>query len=142
MIVKKNINGKIILQPKCKIWLERNKQVVFGGGRLALFQAIEECGSINKAASKLGMSYRAAWGKITATEEHLGIKLVDKYIGGARSGSELTSEAKKLVAAYKDFKEESITAVDLLFYKHFNDFFNKNLKETNTTPVTGHKDLS
>lgn len=115
---KKNVK-KITLQPRCKIWIEYDKQVIFGGGRLALFQAIEECGSINKAAAKLGMSYRAAWGKITATEKTLGIELIEKHVGGARSGSELTDVAKKLVRAYVDFKEESIDAVDRLYDKHF-----------------------
>ncbi len=114
-----------VLKPKCKIWVEVDKSVVFGGGRLALFQAIDECGSINRAAAKLSMSYRAAWGKITATEKHLGIKLVDKYVGGARSGSELTPEARKIMDAYRQFKMESINAVDDLFVKYFGDMGKK-----------------
>ncbi|HOP68925.1 MAG: LysR family transcriptional regulator [Dethiobacteria bacterium] len=88
---------------------------------MALFQAIDECGSINRAAAKLGMSYRAAWGKITATEKHLGMQLVEKHAGGARSGSELTPEARKIMEAYRLFKRESIQAVDELFRKHFKD---------------------
>ncbi len=118
--INKNLSEKK-LQPKCKIWIEVDNNVVFGGGRLALLQAIEECGSINQAAAKLGMSYRAAWGKITATEKHLGLKLVDKHAGGLRSGSELTAEAKIIMESYKQFKRESIIAVDQLFYKYFED---------------------
>ena len=64
------------LKPKCKIWIESDNKVVFGAGRLSLFQEINKCGSINQAAAKLGMSYRAAWGKVTATEKRLGIKPV------------------------------------------------------------------
>ncbi len=109
-----------MLHPRSKIWIEADdKNMVFGSGRLALFQAIAEYGSISRAAAELGMSYRAAWGKITATEKHLGIKLVDKYTGGTRSGSELTPEAKKLMEAYRQFKKESTDAVDQLFCKHF-----------------------
>lgn len=107
--------------PKCKIWIEFHDHVVFGAGRLELFQAIEECGSINKAAAKLGMSYRAAWGKINATEQFLGVKLIDKHVGGAQSGSELTDTAKKLVRAFIDFKEESIRTIDQLYEKYFKD---------------------
>lgn len=121
MADKNNSSGELKLQPRCKVWIEFNEQVVFGGGRLALFQAIEECGSINKAAAKLGMSYRAAWGKITATEKTLGIKLIDKHIGGKQSGSELTDLAKKLVKAYTAFKEDSVNAIDRLYEKHFQD---------------------
>ncbi|NLZ39047.1 MAG: LysR family transcriptional regulator [Firmicutes bacterium] len=109
------------LKAKCKIWIEADKAVVFGGGRLALLQAIDEYGSINRAAAQLGMSYRAAWGKITATEKRLGIKLVEKQIGGARSGSKLTPEAKKLMDAYRQFKQEAIIAVDNLFKLYFAD---------------------
>ena len=118
--LEKNLAGKT-LRPKCKIWIETDNGVVFGGGRLALFQAIMECGSINQAAAKLGMSYRAAWGKITATEKHLGLKLVDKHVGGANSGSELTPEAKKMMEAYLQFKKEAVEAVDRLFHRYFDN---------------------
>jgi len=120
--IDRPISDKII-KPRCKIWIEVEKSVVFGGGRLALFQAIDELGSINQAAAKLGMSYRAAWGKITATEKHLGVKLVNKYVGGTRSGSELTPEARKIMNAFQHFKRESIAAVDDLFNKHFGSLF-------------------
>lgn len=122
---------KKTLQPKCKIWVEVEHSVVFGGGRLALFQAIDECGSINQAAAKLGMSYRAAWGKITATEKHLGLQLVEKHAGGARSGSELTPEARILMEAYQRFKQESIQAVDRLFRKHFHGIYKYHYSENN-----------
>ncbi len=108
-------------QPMCKIWIEHDHHVVFGSGRLELFQAFDELGSINKAAAKLGMSYRAAWGKITETEKTLGIKLIEKHAGGSNSGSELTDLARKMIRAYTDFKKESIDAVDQLYHKHFND---------------------
>ena len=108
-------------QPMCKIWIEHDHHVIFGGGRLELFQAIDECGSINKAAAKLGMSYRAAWGKITETERTLGIKLIEKHAGGSNSRSELTDLARKMIQAYIGFKKESLDAVDQLYQKHFND---------------------
>jgi len=116
-------------KPRCKIWIEFNGHVVFGTGRLELFQAIEEYGSINKAAAKLGMSYRAAWGKIHATEQFLGVELIDKHVGGTQSGSELSETAKKLMRAFIEFKEESIRAVDQLYEKHFKDILlqNKNI---------------
>lgn len=118
--LEKNLPQKS-LRVKCKIWIEADNGVVFGGGRLALFQAIMECGSINQAAAKLGMSYRAAWGKITATEKHLGIKLVERHIGGVKSGSELTAEAKKIMEAYLQFKKEAEEAVNRLFHQYFDN---------------------
>ncbi|MFZ3101358.1 MAG: LysR family transcriptional regulator [Desulfitobacteriaceae bacterium] len=117
MSEKKLINK--VLTPKIKIWIEADGEVVFGSGRLLLLQAIEENGSIRQGASKLGMSYRAAWGKIKATEERLGIKLLVKHIGGNNGGAELTPEGKELLRLYDDFRKESYKAVDSLFAQYF-----------------------
>lgn len=110
------------IKPKCKFWLENEQEVVFGAGRMALLQAIDELGSINQAAAKLKMSYRAAWGKIKTAEERLGFKLINKYIGGTASGSELTPEAKELMIAYAKFSEESVKAVEEIFARCFKSF--------------------
>lgn len=113
------------LKPKTKIWIEIEGEVVFGGGRMALFEAIEQYGSIRQAATNLGMSYRAAWGKIKATEERLGIKLVDKHIGGHQSGAELTLEAREMLTLYRRFKDDSVKAVDNCFAHYFSHFLPK-----------------
>ena len=52
-------------------WFESEKGVLFGMGRLMLLQKVLELGSLNKAAKEMGMSYRAAWGKIKMSEEAL-----------------------------------------------------------------------
>lgn len=109
------------LQPievRSKIWIQ-NDDVVFGEGRYQLFKAIEETGSISKAAEKLGMSYRAAWGKVTATEERLGFKLVERRIGGAKGGTQVTPRCKEMVKTYAAFKEEANNLVDALFKRYF-----------------------
>lgn len=110
------------LKPKCKLWIESEQKVVFGDGRMALLQAIDRYGSINQAAANLQMSYRAAWGKLKATERRLGFKIINKHIGGRASGSELTPEAKRLMHAYLQFKEESMQAIEAIFEKYFHDF--------------------
>lgn len=113
----------LMITPKAKIWIEVNGAVVFGSGRVDLFEAIAETGSIRQAASKLGMSYRAAWGKIKATEERLGFQLIEKHAGGHQSGAQLTPDAKNLLACYKRFKHEAAGAVEHLFKHHFAMFF-------------------
>ena len=60
------------------LWLETEKGLLFGPGHAELLECIERLGSLRKAADDLGMSYRAAWGKIKRTEEALGFKLIDK----------------------------------------------------------------
>ncbi|AOY77788.1 winged helix-turn-helix domain-containing protein [Clostridium formicaceticum] len=116
---------QVKLSPRSKIWIESQGEVVFGRGRLLLFEAISETGSIRQAATKLNMSYRAAWGKIKATEERLGMKLLEKNTGGHKSGAELTPEAVELLESYGKFKEESEEAVNKLFAKYFDGFINK-----------------
>jgi len=82
------------------LWLERSGGTVFGMGRLQLLERIETCGSLKAAAEELGMSYRAAWGKLKASEEAMGIALVEK-VGGNKSGCRLTQEGIAMAAAYR-----------------------------------------
>jgi molybdate transport system regulatory protein len=90
---------------KHKIWLERDGVVLFGQGRSVLLRAIEECGSLNSAAKKLNMSYRAAWGRLKASEERLGIKLVQMDAAGG--GMRLTKHAKQLLDKFDRFETET-----------------------------------
>jgi molybdate transport system regulatory protein len=96
------------LEIKHKIWLEKNGKVVFGPGRDVLFKAIDECHSLNAAAKKLEMSYRAAWGRVKASEERLGMKLVATDPG--RTGMQLTEEAKKLIRRF-DQLDQAISSL-------------------------------
>lgn len=89
---------------KHKIWLEHNGRVIFGPGRDVLLKAIDEYHSLSAAAKKLKMSYRAAWGRIKASEGRLGIKLVE--IDHTRHGMHLTDEAKKLMDCFDHLEKE------------------------------------
>lgn len=77
---------------KYKIWLEKNGNVLFGKGRYDLLKAIDECKSLQAAAKSMNMSYRAAWGRLKASEKRLGIKLVET--DGPGKGMRLTKEAR------------------------------------------------
>ncbi len=90
---------------KHKIWLERDGKVVFGKGREELLKAIEECHSLNAAAKKLQMSYRAAWARLKASEDRAGIKLVES--DGLGKGMHLTPEAKELLTRFKALESET-----------------------------------
>ena len=67
------------MKVKFKIWIEQDGNVAFAEGRRMLLEAVERLGSLNAAAKELGMSYRAAWGKIKATEKALGPETVRCY---------------------------------------------------------------
>lgn len=91
-----------------KIWFEKDNKIVFGKGRALLLEYIEKYGSINKAAEKLGMSYRAAWGKLKATEDNLGEKLVEKDPTGAL----LTSKGRHWLNKYNILEEKIRKKID------------------------------
>ena len=89
---------------KHKLWLEKDGRVIFGPGRFELLEAVEECQSLSAAAKKLKMSYRAAWGRLRASEDRLGIPLVE--LTDNRQGMRLTEEAQKLKTAFLELENK------------------------------------
>lgn len=105
-------NDSHLMKVKFKIWMEQDGSVAFAEGRRMLLEAVVRLGSLNAAAKELGMSYRAAWGKIKATEKALGFKLLDVTTGGkGGGGAKLTNEARELVSSYNNYvKKMSLIA--------------------------------
>ena len=66
---------------KVKWWLEKDGGLVLGKGRCMLLKAIDQRGSLREAARVCGISYRAAWGKLRASEERLGEALAESQPG-------------------------------------------------------------
>jgi len=95
---------------KYKIWLEKNGAVLFGEGRKELLEAIDECGSLSAAAKKLNMSYRAAWGRLNASEKRLGIKLIE--VDSRMKGMHLTSEAKVLLNKFNKLEKKTYSFLE------------------------------
>jgi len=63
---------------------------------------IEREGSLNRAAKKLRMSYRHAWGIVRELERELGFKIVRAIRGGERGGgTQLTERGRALTREYK-----------------------------------------
>ncbi len=81
-----------------KLWLEKNDKTIFGKGREELLRSIDELNSLYAAAKKLKMSYRAAWGRLKASEARLGVKLTCS--DGQGKGLHLTPEAKELLEKF------------------------------------------
>lgn len=102
---------------RSKIWIEDEAgKIVFGAGRLRILTAIEEHGSILAAAKALGMSYRAVWGKIKATEERLGMPILEKQTGGAHGGgSTLTPFARTLIDRFRQLEDLTRSTSGALF---------------------------
>lgn len=91
-----------------------------GHGRARMFELIDELGSIRKAVTQLGMSYRAAWGYITELEAAAGFTfLARKPGGGGTGGARLTREGRAFLARYRRFRE----SVDRIAQRQFTRAF-------------------
>jgi molybdate transport system regulatory protein len=107
------------LSAKHKLWLEKDG-AIFGDGLYNLLSSISNLGSISQAARGMGMSYRAAWGKIRATEKKWGIPLVVARVGGEAGGwAKLTPEAEELLKIYCRLQQEVDKLVQNLSGKFF-----------------------
>lgn len=117
--MEKHSKGPLFI--RSKIWFEdESGEVIFGLGRLKMLEAIQRHGSIQAAAKELKMSYRAMWGRITATENRMGKQLLTRNIGGSSGGgSTLTLFAKTLVELYRDIHARVAREADRLFEEEF-----------------------
>ena len=93
-----------------KIWRERNEKTIFGRGREELLRSIDELHSLYAAAKKLKMSYRAAWGRLKASEARLGVKLTCS--DGQGKGLHLTPEAKDLLEKFDRLEHDVESFLD------------------------------
>lgn len=107
------------LKAHYKLWLSlKNGDGILGDGKWRLLKAVEEYGSISKAAVQLGISYRKAWGDLKKAEELLGISVIEKHRGGQLGGSSvITSQGMRLIKAYTKFHND------------FENFFNKSVEK-------------
>ena len=93
---------RLDLEPRLKLWVEKDGLLVLSDYRVALLQHVAETGSLAEAAERMGLSYRRAWGKIREIERNLGLALVQSAAGGAGGGgSTLTPDGERLVRLYQ-----------------------------------------
>lgn len=93
------INGEFRVNGS--LWVEGNGTRFFGLGPVELLRLIEETGSINQAAKKMGMSYKKAWEIVNRLNEIVGSQMVITATGGEKGGgSSLSDEARQLIEWY------------------------------------------
>lgn len=74
---------------------------------ILLLQAIEQTGSINRAAQSVGMQYKSAWQKLDQINNLLPYPLIEKKTGGSGGGgSVLTEDGKKLLTKINALQKE------------------------------------
>jgi molybdate transport system regulatory protein len=107
-------------EPHYNLWLESDGQVVLSRWRIRLLEAIDESGSISAAANSMDVSYRRAWDKLDEMEKGLGVRLVDRQVGGAGGGgAKLTKAGHDYIDRFKRFAQ----GVDDVIARHFEQAF-------------------
>ena len=102
-----NDNDRSQLEPRIKLWVEKDGSLVLSDYRVQLLRSVAETGSLAQAAQRMGLSYRRAWGKVREIERNLGLSLVESEAGGAGGGgSKLTKDGERLVAIYQRFRRK------------------------------------
>lgn len=93
------------MQPRVKLWVEKDDLLVFSDYRVELLDHIAKAGSISGGAEQMGLSYRRAWGKIKEIEHNLGVRLVRSEVGGLGGGrTKLTPQGEEFLARYRAFQ--------------------------------------
>ena len=79
-----------------------------GTEHVRLLEAIGREGSISAAARAIGLSYKAAWSRVTALNTLAGRPLVTSQRGGAEGGgAALTREGINFVEAFRRLEAET-----------------------------------
>lgn len=86
-----------------------------GERRIRLLEAIDEHGSITRAAAALPLSYKAAWDAVDAMNNLAPRPLVERSTGGRQGGgTRLTDAGRDLVAMYRAIEREQQASLDRL----------------------------
>ena len=91
---------------KSRIWIESDDNVLLGEGRVHLLKAIQETGSLSKAARSLNISYKKAWQLLDSVNKSAKKPVTINSIGGkGGGGAELTEYGKSLILAFDDINK-------------------------------------
>ena len=83
---------------------------------MEILENIEKTGSINQTSKIMGMSYKAVWSKIKATEKYLNTRIVNT---DRKEGTRLTREGRELLEKYRLLKERCLQEDNKIFNSIF-----------------------
>jgi len=91
---------------KSRIWIEFEDNTLLGEGRVHLLKAIDETGSLSKAAKSLRISYKKAWDLIDSVNKSAKKPVTVTSTGGkGGGGAELTEYGKSLILAFEEINK-------------------------------------
>jgi len=91
---------------KSRIWIEADNHVLLGEGRVQLLKAINDTGSLSKAAKSLNISYKKAWDLLDSVNKSAKKPVTINSIGGkGGGGAELTDYGKALIKTFDEINQ-------------------------------------
>jgi len=103
---------------KSRIWIEFEDHVLLGEGRVHLLKAVEDTGSLSKAAKSLKISYKKAWDLIDSVNKSAKKPVLVTSTGGkGGGGAELTEYGKTLVSAFDEINKNCWEFLDTQLQK-------------------------
>ncbi|SHJ30534.1 winged helix-turn-helix domain-containing protein [Aquimarina spongiae] len=101
---------------KSRIWIETEDGVYLGEGRVRLLKAIDQTGSLSKAANALSMSYKKAWNLLDSMNKTAKEPLVITTTGGkGGGGAHLTEHGSKAIQAFDNINQKCWDFLDKEF---------------------------
>lgn len=91
---------------KSRLWIEANGEILLGEGRVRLLKAIDQTGSLSKAARSIGMSYKKAWTLVDKVNSRAEQPVVSSSVGGLNGGgTSLTDHGRELVTTFEQINK-------------------------------------
>ncbi|MEX8494591.1 TOBE domain-containing protein [Sphaerotilus sp.] len=88
---------------------------VLGSNRIRLLEAIDRCGSLNRAAREVPLSYKAAWDALDTLNKLAPEPLVERSTGGTGGGgTRLTDYARQVIRLYRAMESSQQDVLDRL----------------------------
>jgi molybdate transport system regulatory protein len=106
--------------------MHSGKDIAFGPGKADLLEALQQTGSITKAAGHLGMSYMRAWTLIQMMNRCFDEPLVVAIRGGMQGGggATLTKTGRDTLTLYRRMEHNSAKVVQA-DWKKFQKLFKR-----------------
>jgi len=92
---------------KSRLWIEANGEILLGEGRVRLLKAIDQTGSLSKAARSIGMSYKKAWSLVDKVNSRAEKPVISTSVGGTKGGgTALTDYGRELVTTFEQINRK------------------------------------
>lgn len=103
---------------KSRIWVELDNEEFLGEGKVQLLKAIDEMGSLSKAAKAINISYKKAWHLMDSVNKTSKKPVTINSIGGkGGGGTELTPYGKSLIRVFEEMNQKCWGFLDVQLEK-------------------------